>query len=149
MVGKEAGCISAFSIHDPQCDFTPHIGLLGIVQRPKKHSCIRIRTLFVHPYSHTSVHSAPLYMHCYSSQTLIQLPPAAHSVTAGSLCSAEAVIELRRAEQLINIAAQRSHWLGMVERSICPRGLGGPVRPCRRNDRLVPSGQRATDTSIA
>lgn len=29
-----------------------------------------------------------------------------------------------------------------------PPGLGGPVEPCGQSDRLVPSGQRATDTSI-
>lgn len=29
-----------------------------------------------------------------------------------------------------------------------PPGLGGPVEPCGQSDRLVPSRQQATDTSI-
>lgn len=134
---KEAGCISAFSIRDPQFDFTPHTVLLntptGQSTGAKKHSCILRHT-------HTSIHSAHTYVHCYNSQTPFQLLLAADSVTVESIRSAEAVGELRRAEELINNAAERGRWLGMEERSICPRGLEVRSGPAGRMIDWCPRG---------
>lgn len=155
--GVRKGGISAFSIRDPHCDFTPHTVSLntptGQRAGAKNHSCIHSQTRsFVHPSIRTCIHALCEYTYSTSSAIIPKLQPnffrAADSVTVESICSAEAVRELRGAEELINNAAERSRWLGMEERSVCPRGLEIRPGPCRQSDRLVPSGQRATNTSI-
>lgn len=120
---------------------------LGIILGQKgTHAFLFWRPL---PLAHTYCTFVPpdiLTVHCYNSSGPILTPPGFR--LEQNVPVVNGLLETSWLEELINNAAESSWTLGMVKRNICPQG-GGLVRPRRQNDWLAPSGQRATNTSIA